>query len=56
MKSPFGLIFLCCSIALLLWVGVLVARADFDKSTNYMSQRGYARWQTYLTTGVWEPR
>lgn len=43
-------------------VGLLVAlmstaaQAGFPKSKNFMSDEGYARWQTYLATGRWVAR
>lgn len=43
-------------LLVLIFVMLLVAPVfaeSFPKSRNYMSERGYARWQSYLQTGRW---
>lgn len=32
-----------------------VKKEVFPASRNFMSQKGYDRWQNYLKTGVWSP-
>jgi hypothetical protein len=43
-------------LALVLALAAPALAGGFLKSRKYMSAQGYARWQYFLTTGVWRAR